>query len=74
MVSLRRLPIPVIGRINGCALGGGCEMSMACDLRIASTRAQLGMPEVRLGTFGDGSSIDAYSDWRDASDRAATNR
>jgi enoyl-CoA hydratase len=49
MADLRRLPIPVIARIDGFALGGGCEMAMACDLRIASKRAQFGMPEVRLG-------------------------
>lgn len=49
MKSLRLLPIPVIGRITGYALGGGCEVAMACDLRIASESAILGLPEVKVG-------------------------
>lgn len=43
------LPFPTICAINGFALGGGCEMTLACDLRIADTNAAVGLPEVKLG-------------------------
>ncbi len=43
------LPQPVIAAINGLTLGGGCEMSMACDIRVASDRARFGQPEVWIG-------------------------
>jgi enoyl-CoA hydratase len=46
---LRRLPVPVIARIDGYALGAGLEVAVSCDLRIASTRAMFGMPEVKVG-------------------------
>jgi enoyl-CoA hydratase len=44
-------PHPVIAAVNGFALGGGCELAMACDLRIASDQARAGQPEVKLGTM-----------------------
>ena len=46
---LRALPVPVIARVNGYALGAGLEVAAACDLRIASSNARFGMPEVKVG-------------------------
>jgi 3-hydroxyacyl-CoA dehydrogenase/enoyl-CoA hydratase/3-hydroxybutyryl-CoA epimerase/enoyl-CoA isomerase len=43
------LPFPTIAAINGFALGGGCEMTLVCDLRVADTTAAIGLPEVKLG-------------------------
>ncbi len=48
-VSLRELPVPVVARVNGYALGAGLEVAAACDLRIASSNAVFGMPEVKVG-------------------------
>jgi enoyl-CoA hydratase len=47
--KLENLPQPVIAAIQGFALGGGCELAMACDIRIASDKAKFGQPEVILG-------------------------
>ncbi|MBR1815021.1 MAG: enoyl-CoA hydratase/isomerase family protein [Lachnospiraceae bacterium] len=46
---IETLPIPVIAAVNGFALGGGCELSMSCDIRICSDNAVFGQPEVGLG-------------------------
>lgn len=47
--SVEHMPIPVIAVVNGFALGGGCELSMACHMRIATQNAKFGQPEVNLG-------------------------
>jgi enoyl-CoA hydratase len=52
--SVEAFPKPVIAMINGFALGGGCELALACDLRIAADSARLGQPEINLGIIPGG--------------------
>lgn len=49
MTQISNLPIPVIAAVNGFALGGGLELALACDVRVAAPSARMGLPEVTLG-------------------------
>ncbi len=51
---MSEFPKPVIAMINGFCLGGGCELAMSCDIRVASDRARLGQPEIKLGLIPGG--------------------
>lgn len=48
---IEQLPHPTIAAINGLALGGGCELALSCDIRIAEEQVEIGLPEVKLGLF-----------------------
>ena len=52
--AVEQFPKPVIAMINGFCLGGGCELAMACDMRIAATTARIGQPEINLGLIPGG--------------------
>lgn len=49
--ALRDAPVPVVAAVHGAALGGGCELALACDIVLAADDAKLGQPEIRLGVF-----------------------
>jgi len=52
--QVESLPQPVIAAVSGWALGGGCELALACDFRVASDSARFGLPEIKIGAFPGG--------------------
>lgn len=52
--QVESIPQPVVAAISGYALGGGCELALACDFRIASETANFGLPEIKIGAFPGG--------------------
>jgi enoyl-CoA hydratase len=56
------LNVPVIARVNGLALGGGCELTLACDVRLADARSKFGFPEVSLGLIPGGGGTQRLAD------------
>ncbi|MGE7183115.1 enoyl-CoA hydratase [Peribacillus sp. NPDC006672] len=51
LTKIDQFPKPTIAVLNGLTLGGGCELALACDLRVAEAHVQIGLPEVKLGLF-----------------------